>query len=385
MNNIKLLHLVSRTRALCGGYVKHPGFLQQSVRRAMQTSVSISQIMKEKEVFHDALPEIISNLQASSKISQLPEVGNWVKKVLEHNLSGGKHSRGLITMLSYEMLENPDKITDEKLKLSRVLGWCVEMLQAYFIVIDDIMDGSTTRRGVPCWYRMPDVGLGAINDSILIHCAIMETIDTYFGNTEHYVDVTRLFNEALLYTSMGQHLDFTTAQQLKDYSLFTLDRYESIVKYKTSCYTFRLPVLLGLTLVNDANDSLNSHVHDICMKLGRLFQMQDDYIDCYGDESVTGKAGTDIQEGKCSWLAVTTLQRSNEAQKALFTQYYGSKDPAHVDIIKRLYDDLRLPEVYRQEETDVYDDIMQKVRALPSETAPTFFLKLVDRIYKRKN
>lgn len=47
----------------------------------MQTSVSISQIMKEKEVFHDVLPGIIDNLQASSKISQLPELGSWVRKV----------------------------------------------------------------------------------------------------------------------------------------------------------------------------------------------------------------------------------------------------------------------------------------------------------------
>nr|XP_049701251.1 uncharacterized protein LOC110370582 [Helicoverpa armigera] len=385
MNNIKFLRFMSRTRTLCGGYNKHPGFLQQSLKRHMQTSVSISQIMKEKEIFHDALPGIIDNLQASSKISQLPEVGNWVRKVLEHNLTGGKHSRGIITMLSYEMLETPEKVTDEKLKLARVLGWCVEMLQAYFIVVDDIMDRSTTRRGMPCWYRMPNVGLGALNDSILIHCAIMETLQTYFGNTEHYVDVVRLFNEALLYTSMGQHLDFTTAHHKKDYSLFTIDRYESIVKYKTSCYTFRLPVLLGLVQVQDVDKRMYADVDDICFKLGRLFQMQDDYIDCYGDESVTGKAGTDIQEGKCSWLAVTALKRCNDAQRELFTNNYGSDKPEHVDIIKRLYGELRLPEIYLQEETELHNDITSKVTALPSETAPTFFFKLIDRIYKRKH
>lgn len=49
-------------------------------------------------------------------------------------MSGGKHSRGLITMLSYEMLEKPENITDEKLKLSRVLGWCVEMVIILFLL-----------------------------------------------------------------------------------------------------------------------------------------------------------------------------------------------------------------------------------------------------------
>ncbi|XP_022837533.1 farnesyl pyrophosphate synthase 1-like [Spodoptera litura] len=385
MNNIKFLRLLSRTRSVWAGYDKHPCFLQLSATRTMQTGVSISQIMKEKEVFHDVLPGIIENLQASTKISQQPEVAGWVKQVLEHNLSGGKHSRGLITMLSYEMLEKPESITDEKLKLSRVLGWCVEMLQAYFIVADDIMDGSTTRRGMPCWYRMPNVGLGAINDSILIYCSIMETLDTYLGKTPHFVNVVKLFNEALTYTSMGQHLDYTTANHKKDYSLFTVDRYASIVKYKTSCYTFRLPILLGLSLVQDVDKAIYPDVNDICMKLGHLFQMQDDYIDCYGDETITGKAGTDIQEGKCSWLAVTALKHCNEAQRAMFAQYYGRKEPEHVAIIKRLYDELRLPEIYREEETLVYDNIMNKVRSLPSETAPVFFYKLIDRIYKRKH
>ena len=84
-------------------------------------------------------------------------------------------------------------------------------------------------------------------------------------------------------------------------------------------------------------------------------------------------------------MAVTALQRCNEAQKALFTQYYGSKELEHVGIIKQLYDDLRLPEVYKQEETDIYNDIVLKVRELPSETAPTFFFKLIDKIYKRKH
>lgn len=107
-------------------------------------------------------------------------------------------------------------------------------------------------------------------------------------------------------------------------------------------------------------------------------------MDCYGDESVTGKAGTDIQEGKCSWLAVTALQNCNESQRCLFSKYYASKEPEHVEIIKRLYDELRIPELYRQEETEVHDDIVRRVRALPSDTAPIFFFKLIDRIYKRK-
>ena len=49
-----------------------------------------------------------------------------------------------------------------------ILGWAVEALQTCFLVADDIMDQSITRRGSPCWYRNKNVGLAAINDTLAI-------------------------------------------------------------------------------------------------------------------------------------------------------------------------------------------------------------------------
>lgn len=74
---------------------------------------------------------------------------------------------------------------------------------------------------------------------------------------------------------MGQHLDYTMAHRNKsDYSLFTIDRYYSIVKHKTSYYTFKLPVSLGYLLANNADKNTHKKVEEVCLDMGKLFQIQ---------------------------------------------------------------------------------------------------------------
>ena len=76
----------------------------------------------------------------------------------------------------------------------------IEMLQAFFLVSDDIMDDSKTRRGQPCWYRMPNVGMIAINDAFMLESSIYYLLKKYFRQEKYYVDLIELFHEVTFQT-----------------------------------------------------------------------------------------------------------------------------------------------------------------------------------------
>lgn len=95
--------------------------------------------------------------------------------MLDHNLLGGKLNHGLSAIDSYSLLKEGKQLSSEEIILISSLGWCIEWLQGYFLVHDDIMDGSSKRRGQPCWFRLDKVGMIAVNDGVLLrnHIAVI--------------------------------------------------------------------------------------------------------------------------------------------------------------------------------------------------------------------
>ena len=71
---------------------------------------------------------------------------------MQYNVPGGKLNRGLSVVHAFKAIVQREVTPEETFRLY-VLGWCVELLQAFFLVADDVMDGSITRRGQPCWYK----------------------------------------------------------------------------------------------------------------------------------------------------------------------------------------------------------------------------------------
>lgn len=295
-------------------------------------------------------------------------------------------NRGLATVDVIRTLANRNgkTLTTQDRIEAAALGWCVEFLQAFFLVADDVMDGSITRRGQPCWYKRDDVKLIAINDSFILESCVFLILKRYFGSKSYYPQLTDIFVETTRQTELGQLLDLTS-QRLDgaiDLSRFTIERYRSIVKYKTAFYSFYLPVALGMIQAGIDERSLYDKARQILCIMGEYFQIQDDVLDCFGAPEVIGKVGTDIQDNKCSWLVVQALNIANKKQLEVLEKNYGSKDPKNVESVKALYRDLELEKRFQEYEESSHNEIMAMIDSTP-DLPREVFMFLLQKIYKR--
>lgn len=148
-------------------------------------------------------------------------------------------------------------------------------LQAFYLVADDIMDGSEMRRGAPCWYKTPGVGLTAVNDSLLLEHGLYYILKLYFGEHPSYTHLLELFHDVSMKTVMGQALDNLSHVDGKpNLDAYTMKRYNSIVKYKTAYYSFQLPVTLAMYLAGKFDPELHRQAKTILLEMGHFFQVQ---------------------------------------------------------------------------------------------------------------
>lgn len=111
-----------------------------------------------------------------------------------------------------------------------------------FLIVDDIMDGSQTRRGKECWYKKDEVGLTAINDGIMIENGMYFLLKKHFGDKSYYIKLVELFHEITFITTIGQCLDLNTSKL--EVTKFTMERFVLkvmlIVSNMINMYFFQL-------------------------------------------------------------------------------------------------------------------------------------------------
>ena len=270
--------------------------------------------------------------------------------------------------------------------MSATLGWLTELLQAFFLVSDDIMDGSITRRGDPCWYRQKGVGMIAINDAFMLESSIFLILKKHFRSHPAYVDLIELFHEVTWQTELGQLCDLITAPEDDvDLNNFSMAKYTFIVIYKTAYYSFYLPVALALHFLQLATPANLKQAHDILIPMGEYFQIQDDWLDAFGDPSVIGKIGTDIKDNKCGWLINQALQIVTPEQRQLLDENYGQKDDAKEAKVKELYNELNLDQRYKDYEEKRVGELRELIQKVDEASGlkKGVFETFLAKIYKR--
>jgi len=309
---------------------------------------------------------------------------DYLTELYNYNVPHGKLIRGLMTVHCYQSLVN--KATKPDIEKAAALGWCVEWLQASYLVLDDIMDHSLTRRGRPCWYKLPKIGLAAVNDGLILEGAPVRILRHYFSDKPRlYLKLRHIFDEISYKTQIGQLLDITTSDRDFDINNLSKERYDQIVKLKTAYYTFYLPFYCAIVCseIELQAGELES-VESLALLFGYYFQVQDDFLDCFGDPNVTGKIGTDIQDNKCSWLAVTFLESASEEEKTIFQNNYGRNEEAKIEVIKELYQKNCLKEKFSEFENTLFSQCTQTIASIPYPNLRSFFDSILSTLYKRQ-
>lgn len=244
-------------------------------------------------------------------------------------LRGGKRLRGILAMQSYYAHGGGSKTV--ALGAARVL----ELLHAYLLVIDDVADRSTMRRGGLSAHRLIETRLkNAHAHADIEHYAALQAINTAL-TAQHMANLELMKlpveRDTLMRALMSLHA--TTAQtcmgQMEDMynetinTVFNEKEIESTLTKKTAHYTILGPLELGACL---AGGSLCEPLKQFSLALGCAFQILDDVISTFDDEQESGKdKNDDIREGKMTLLRYYAETHADKQDQVILKTAFGSQ------------------------------------------------------------
>ena len=257
------------------------------------------------------LESIISFCNLTLDNIQLHNHPDTIYKPINHILNvKGKGVRSHLACISYSMLNG-------RLSKIKKLVLAIETFHTFTLIHDDIMDNALLRRGSPTINNKWSNNQALLSGDVLLMHAYDYLLELPFRQID-IIKIVKLFNTTAIKICKGQQLDLDM-QQLK---IVSLQDYFSMIDLKTSeliVFSLIAPYLLCQT-----NISLNL-VTEIGYNLGRLFQIQDDYLDLYGEQKKTGKTlGGDVKEGKKTFLYIVALEHLRGAEKEELIEIYNS-------------------------------------------------------------
>jgi geranylgeranyl diphosphate synthase type II len=235
---------------------------------------------------------------------------------------GGKRIRPVLCLLGNELFSelHADAFLAAK---------AVELFHNFSLVHDDMMDEASLRRGQPTVHKKYDSNTALLVGDIMVIRAYeyLQPIQT-----NHLSKILGLFNQTAREVCEGQQLDMDYAKR----ATVSMDEYIHMITLKTS-------VLLAASLqmgaiIGGAGEHNCGHLYEFGKKLGIAFQIQDDYLDAFGDASVFGKdAGGDIKQNKKTFLLIRALETANPEQLKTLNALLASDAPDKVDQVLAIF------------------------------------------------
>jgi geranylgeranyl diphosphate synthase type II len=238
---------------------------------------------------------------------------------------GGKRMRPVLSLMAAEACGG-------KLQEALHAATAVELFHNFSLIHDDIMDAADLRRGQATVHKKWDSNTGILSGDALLVISYQQ-LNHY--NKDLFQSLTQLFSQTALEVCVGQQMDIDFEQKTE----VGMDDYLEMIRLKTA-------VLLGCSLqmgslVGGGNVQTAQHLYDFGVHLGMAFQLQDDYLDAFGDPKTFGKkVGGDIVENKKTILYHLALQQAAPEQREELLALMSQKpvdEAQKIEKVKALY------------------------------------------------
>lgn len=266
--------------------------------------------------------EAISNLRLPVRPAQLYEPISYTMAL------GGKRIRPVLTLMSCEAMGGNPRDA-----VNAALG--IELFHNFTLIHDDVMDRADLRRGKPTVHRRWNDNVAILSGDAMLTLAtqVISKVDT-----DVLPDILDLFNATAMEVYEGQQWDM----EFEDRNDVTVDEYMKMIRLKTS-------VLLGCAcktgaIIAHASEDDARTIYEMAVNLGIAFQLQDDYLDVWGDPATFGKEiGGDIMNNKKTFLLINAIQNAaGNDEKALKHWLSDNSSPKQekIQAVTHLYEDL---------------------------------------------
>lgn len=238
---------------------------------------------------------------------------------------GGKKMRPVLTLMSAEIFD-----ADYAKALPAALA--VEVFHNFSLVHDDIMDDAPLRRGNITVHEKWNINTGILSGDAMLILAYQ-----YFEQYEPFIfrELAKLFSKTALEVCEGQQwdVDFETRSDV------TIPEYLKMIEYKTAVLV-AAAMKMG-AIVAETSAENGDLIYDFGLNLGLAFQLQDDYLDAFGNPATFGKQiGGDIIENKKTYLYLKAIEFASAEEKAKLLQLFSvslEENATKIDEVKTIF------------------------------------------------